>query len=55
MDSIRLVLAIVASKRWEVHHMDVNNAFIHGDIDEDIYMNNYKGFIDDISLVSKVG
>ena len=30
MESIRLVLAIVASKRWEVHHMDVKSAFIHG-------------------------
>ena len=30
MDSIRLVLAIAASKRWEVHHMDVKSYFIHG-------------------------
>ena len=27
MDSIRLVLAISASKHWEVHHMDVKSAF----------------------------
>ena len=26
MDSIRLALAIVASKKWEVHHMDVKSA-----------------------------
>ena len=32
MDSIHLVLAIVTSKHWEVHHMDVKSAFIHGDI-----------------------
>ena len=32
IDSIRLVLAIAASKRWEVHHMDVESEFIHGDI-----------------------
>ena len=32
MDSVRLVLAIVASKCWEVHHMDVKSAFIHGEI-----------------------
>ena len=38
MDSIRLVLAIVASKQWEVHHMDVKSAFIYGYIKEDIYM-----------------
>jgi hypothetical protein len=38
MDSIRLVLAIAASHKWEVHHMDVKSAFLHGDIKEDIYM-----------------
>ena len=38
MDSIRLVLAIVASKRWEVHHMDVKSDFIHGDLHEEFYM-----------------
>ena len=27
MDSIKLVLAISASKHWEVHHMDVKSAF----------------------------
>ena len=30
MESIRLVLAIVASKQWEVHHMDVKSDFLHG-------------------------
>ena len=38
MDSIRLVLAIETSKKWEVHHMDVKSSFIHGDIEEYIYM-----------------
>ena len=38
MDSIKLVLAIVASKQWEAHHMDVKSDFIHGDLNEEIYM-----------------
>jgi hypothetical protein len=38
MDSIRLALAIAAAKGWEFHHMDVKNAFLHGDLYEDIYM-----------------
>jgi hypothetical protein len=38
MDSIRLVLSIVASHHWEVHHMNVNSPSRHGDIEEDIYM-----------------
>ena len=32
MNSIRLVLAIASSKRWEVHHMDVKSEFINGGI-----------------------
>ena len=32
MDSIRLVLAIAVSKRREIHHMDVNSVFLHGDL-----------------------
>ena len=38
MDSIRLALAIAASKQWEVHHMDVRCAFLNGDMNEWIYM-----------------
>jgi hypothetical protein len=38
MDSIRLAISIVTTKGWEFHHMDVNNAFIHGDLSEEIYM-----------------
>ena len=32
MDSIRLVLAMEASKGWEVHHMDVKSGFLHAEI-----------------------
>ena len=38
MDSIRLALAIVASKQWEVHHMDAKCAFLNGDLIKYIYM-----------------
>ena len=32
MDSIILVLAMAASKGWQVHHVDVKSAFLHGDL-----------------------
>ena len=38
MDSIRLALAIVASRQWELHHMDVKCAFVNGYLNEDTYM-----------------
>ena len=38
MNSIHLVLTLAASHKWEVHHMDVKSTFLHGDLQEDIYM-----------------
>ena len=54
MDSIRLALAIAASMQWEVHHMDVKCAFLNGDITEDIYMQQPKGFVYNPYLVCKL-
>ena len=54
MDSIRLALAIVASRSWEVHQMDVKNAFLHGDLSDEIYMMQPQGFIQDSSLVCRL-
>ena len=34
MDSMRLALAIEASRQWEVLHMDVKCAFLNGDLNE---------------------
>jgi hypothetical protein len=34
MISIRLVLALATSHKWEVHQMDVKSAFFHGDLKE---------------------
>eukprot|EP00253_Pinus_taeda_P017786 PITA_17786 len=52
MNSIHLVLSLVASFKWEVHQMDVKYAFLHGDLHEEIYMEQPPGYIQiDSSLV----
>ena len=51
MDSIRLVLAIAASKHWEVHHVDIKSDFLHGDLQEEIYMKQLEGYTSYPSLV----
>eukprot|EP00253_Pinus_taeda_P022112 PITA_22112 len=54
MDSIHLALAIVAAQEWEVHQIDMKNAFLHGNLSEEIYMEQPHGFIQDSSLVCRL-
>ncbi|MCO5604509.1 hypothetical protein L7F22_058676 [Adiantum nelumboides] len=38
MDSIRAILSIVAIQDLHLEQMDVKTAFLHGDLEEEIYM-----------------
>ena len=43
--SVRLVLAIVANLNLELYQMDVKTAFLNGELDEEIYMDQPIGFV----------
>ncbi|GJV25900.1 ribonuclease H-like domain, reverse transcriptase, RNA-dependent DNA polymerase [Tanacetum coccineum] len=44
METIRLLLAIAANRKWEVHHLDVKSAFLHGELKEEVYVTQPEGF-----------
>ncbi|KAK6164186.1 hypothetical protein DH2020_001050 [Rehmannia glutinosa] len=44
MSSIRVVLGIAASLDLEIEQLDVKTAFLHGDLNEEIYMEQPEGF-----------
>nr|MCH9869688.1 hypothetical protein [Serratia marcescens] len=44
MSSIRIALALVASLGLHMEQMDVKTAFLHGDLEEDIYMEQPEGY-----------
>jgi len=46
MATIKMLLKISASKKWFLTQLDVSNAFLNGDLEEDIYMRLPEGYAD---------
>ena len=38
MMTIQSVIALATSKGWQLHQMDIKNAFLQGELDEEVYM-----------------
>ncbi|RVX00309.1 Retrovirus-related Pol polyprotein from transposon TNT 1-94 [Vitis vinifera] len=45
MSTIRLVLGMVAAENLHLEQLDVKTTFLHGDLEEDLYMIHPEGFI----------
>ena len=44
-DSFRIIMALVAHYDLELHQMDVKTVFLNGDLEENVYMAQPKGFV----------
>ena len=43
-NTLKLLFCLAAINNWHLHHMDINNAFLHGDLNEDVYMKLPQGY-----------
>ncbi|GLT50492.1 hypothetical protein SLA2020_239750 [Shorea laevis] len=45
MDTIRLVIALVAQNSWPIYQLDVKSAFLHGNLQEQVFIDQPPGYV----------
>lgn len=53
-ETIRTLLTISLNRNLQIHHLDVETAFLNGDIDKEIFMRQPPGFSENNNLVCKL-
>jgi len=45
MDTVRMIISMAAQKGWKIGQFDVKSAFLHGELCENVYVEQPKGYI----------
>ena len=44
IETVRFLVALAASRGWQIHHLDVKTAFLHGDLKEEVFVSQPQGY-----------
>ena len=44
MTYVRLFISLAATHNWDLHRLDIKNAFLHGHLQDEVYMEQPPGF-----------
>ena len=45
MTYVRIFISLAATHNWDLHQLDIKNAFLHGDLQEEVYKEQPPGFV----------
>lgn len=45
LDTVHVLLALAAQRGWEVYQLDVKSAFLHGELKEEVFVQQPEGFV----------
>jgi len=43
-ETVQMMLVLAALRNWHISELDIKTAFLYGDLDEELYMEQPKGF-----------
>ena len=47
MESVRLLIVLTVQEAWKLHHMDVKTAFLNGELEEEVYVKQPPGYVEE--------
>ena len=45
LNSVRVLLSLAVNQAWSLHQLDVSNAFLYGDLEEQVFMKQPLGYV----------